>query len=283
MASRKTEAGSAAQFSFALQATWLFGLVRASLKPVLVEKLMTAIETQELRRFFGLDPTAQECRLYLPIFSGPASLVTGLTSSVRTSTPHPGPALLYPGHTFADRDARAASYISSVLSHAVKLDGIQWEEAGAFAPDRSGTMFLFGSRSNQATEWATRDSALGKFFRFEFGRAWSIRSSSKLAFSLPAPDALSSEEYEKQTDFGVVGRYRNPTVRSSVFVIAGLGGRATEGCAYYLAHHWKDLARRFTSKDFAIVLKFPPPIDPKNSEEVIAFDDDHAEGVTPKA
>ena len=48
-----------------------------------------------------------------------------------------------------------------------------------------------------------------------------------------------------------------------------------------MAQHWKDLARRFHGRDFAVVLKFPPPIDPKKSEEVVAFDDENVEGIAP--
>ena len=244
---------------------------------------MTAIETRKLRRFFGLDGTGEECRLYLPIFRGPVSLETGAGSPHLAREPAlpPGAALRYPGHTFADRDAKAASYVSSVLSRALELDHIRWEEAGAFIPGSSGTAILFGSRSNRGAEWATGESALGRFFRFEFGTDWSITCANGKVFSLPAPNTLSRDEYEKQTDYGVIGRFQDAGTQAHVFLIAGLGSRATEGCGLYLARHWKELAQKFRGKDFAVVLKFPPPIDPKKSRGVVAFDDDHPGGFAP--
>ncbi len=243
---------------------------------------MTTSETLKLRRFFGLDTASELCRLYLPTFSGQATLEAGRIPSVQTRLATRGEKTFqYPGHTFADRDAKAASYITSVLSRAVEFESIQWQEAGTFVPGQSCTVFLFGSRSNRAAKWAVETSALGKFFRFEFGRMWSIRCAGDRVFSLPAPAKLSRDEYQQKTDYGVIGRYRDPDAKAHVFLIAGLGSRATEGCGLYLAQHWKDLAQTFRGRNFAVVLKFPPPIDPMNSEKVVAFDDDHAEGFSP--
>jgi hypothetical protein len=233
---------------------------------------MTATETHQLRQFFGLDGVGEKCRLYLPTFSGPVKVETGSSGPVQTAKPARSTALRYPGHTFADRDAKAAFYVTSILSRAVESDNIQWEDAGTYAPGQSGTAFVFGSRSNQAAEWVTADSAFGRFFRFEFGREWSIRAGDRV-FSLPAPDRLTREEYEQETDYGVIGRLLGSATEGQLFLIAGLGSRATEGCAYYLTREWENLARRFWGKDFAVILKFPPPINPRQSEEVAAFDD----------
>jgi hypothetical protein len=240
---------------------------------------MTATETRKLRRFFGLEPAGRECRLYLPAFSGRATLETTAKAAARRSTAGPIASLRYQGQTFADRDARAAAYVSSVLSRAVGLENIEWQEAREFDPSRSGTMFLFGSRSNHGTQWATARRALGRFVHFDFGRTWSIHCKDGQVFSLSAPDKLSREEYEKKTDYGVIGRFRDPETNAHIFVIAGLGSRATEGSGYFLARYWTKLARTFGANDFAVVLKFPPPFDPKKSEEVIAFADDHPEGL----
>jgi hypothetical protein len=69
-----------------------------------------------------------------------------------------------------------------------------------------------------------------------------------------------------QTDYGVVARFRG--MRNRLFVIAGLGSRATEGCGYYFSHHWLALSKRFQEDDFAVVLRFPPPLDPVHCEPV---------------
>jgi hypothetical protein len=239
---------------------------------------MTSSQTRKLRTFFGFEESKQGCRLYLPMFTGRARLAsehTALTAGTHAASGQP---FHYPGHTFADRDAKAASYVVSVLTHAVELDQIQWKESSAFSPGMSGTAVLFGSRSNQAADWATGPSGLGKFFRFEFDREWAIHCAGGQSFSLTAPNKLSREEYEQQTDFGVIGRFRNPEASGHVFLIAGLGSCATEGCGFYLASHWKELDHRFHGRDFAIVLRFLPPLDPRNSQSVAAFDENHPNG-----
>ncbi len=225
------------------------------------ETAVTATQSRRLRHFFGLtESSADGCRLYLPTFGGPARLETDSALALR-----------YGGHTYADRDAKAAACVSAVVSQAVGWDAIEWQQLTEFDPERPGLLFLFGSRSNAAAEWATSDTGLGKFCRFEFGAEWAIRGADDRVFSLPAPDRLSREEYARQTDYGVIGRFQHRT--RSVFLIAGLGGRATEGCAYHLAHRWSQLARRFKQEDFVLVLKFPPPIDPANAVEVASYDD----------
>ena len=242
---------------------------------------MQAIETDKLRNFLGLDEADGTCRLYLPIFDGPSSLNSGICrgSNLRATPRKRG--FEYLGHTFADRDARSASYVTSILSCVIGLDNIQWQSVADFNPGKSGTVFLFGSRSNKAAKWATRHSALGKFLRFKFASKWSIQCSGDKVFSLPAPNRLTRNEYENTTDYGVIGRFQETDKGAQTFLIAGLGSRATEGCGYFLANHWKNLARSFGRRDFAIVLKFAPPVDPKTSEVAVAFDDEHTEGFSP--
>jgi len=231
---------------------------------------MTAGETRRLRKFFGLDGV-DECRFYLPTFSGPAELQTRSSRSSRNEKSSSLGSLQYPGRTFADRDARAAFYLTAILSRAIEVENIRWEAAGARTSGQPGTIFVFGSRSNQAADWVMGASALGKFLHFEFGDKWSIRAGER-EFSLKAPDELTREEYERETDYGVVGRFRDLETSAQIFLIAGLGSRATEGCGYFLTREWECLAHRFKGRDFAVVLKFPPPIDPKHSVEVAAFD-----------
>jgi hypothetical protein len=52
----------------------------------------------------------------------------------------------------------------------------------------------------------------------------------------------------------------------SVFIIAGLGGRATEGCGYFFLRNWNDLFKKFGRSDFAVILKFPSPFALERSE-----------------
>lgn len=229
---------------------------------------MTVTYDRQLRKFFGLSNARGQCLLYLPTFSGPVSLVTE-TAHLR-GEPASGDGLQYLGNTFADRDAKAALYVTSILSRAVESSDIRWEDPRTYSPGQPGTAFLFGSRSNQAAEQVTSSSTLGKFIQFRFGAMWSILAGEE-EFSIPAPDKLTRTEYEQKTDYGVIGRFRGPIGAGPAFLIAGLGGRATEGCAYFLTRHWGDLAAKFRERDFAVILRFPPPIDPLRSEVVAEF------------
>jgi hypothetical protein len=230
---------------------------------------MTLTETDQLRRFLGADAEGAGFGLFLPQFEGSVAL-RAESPGPFAGAPEP---LTYPGHTFSERDARAAFYVLGLFGQAVGDDRIEVGDASRFSPEAGlkPTTFLFGSRSNQATPWATRPPALGKFFDFTFGPEWSIRCKDGTAYSLPDPSRLDAASYVGKTDYGVIGRFYSAETKAHVFLVAGLGSRATEGCGYYLARHWRELDRKYPSGDFAVVLKFPPPLDPKTSEAVRWF------------
>lgn len=234
---------------------------------------MTTTDLPLLSHFLGLDHDGA-CQLFLPTFEGAGNLLV-------QSGDQPAPQLTYPGRTVADRDARAASYVAAVVGQAGSGGEIEWRRADDFVPAAAGTVFLFGSRTNRGADWITRSNYLGAFFHFEYGDRWSIQAAGARVFSITAPDGLSREDYAAQADYGVIGRVRKPGSSSHVFLLAGLGGRATEGCALYLLRNWPALASWFGDSRFALILRFPPPIDPMNSVPVVAFDDQHPEGFKP--
>jgi len=84
---------------------------------------------------------------------------------------------------------------------------------------------------------------------------------------------LSREEYAASTDYGVIARTTNSRL-GSVFLIAGLGGRATEGGGLYVFEKWRELQSQFGDSDFAVVLQFDPPVDPKRSKPVAHYNRD---------
>jgi hypothetical protein len=215
-------------------------------------------EITTLKKFLGDAILQKGCGLYLPKFSGPVELKSDQNSPVP---------LVYPGNTFSDRDAKSALHVSSLLGHVLDPDKIQLKDATSFSTNGTPqTFFLFGSRSNQATMWVIDQLATRKLFRFNFGAEWQIICEDKKVFSIHDPSQLGRGEYEDKTDWGVVGRLSGQ--QGTAFVIAGLGGRATEGCGLYFSLNWQELYNRYKKKDFAVVLKFPPPIDPNNFETV---------------
>jgi GGDEF domain-containing protein len=53
---------------------------------------------------------------------------------------------------------------------------------------------------------------------------------------------------------------------------AGIGEWGTSGAAWYLAKHWRDLAKRFGKGDFAVVLKVTDGADESATAVAMASD-----------
>ena len=208
---------------------------------------------EQLRSFLGAEHPQAECRLVLPHFAGPAALDSGATLS---------PALTYRGATFAERDSRAAFHVQSLVSQIFEADRISIEAAvtgKAVAP----TTFLFGSRSNVLVE--ERKSSYEHLFHFEFDDNWRICCGGQ-TFSMPDPSKIDPLQYQNTTDYGVVARLF--ISGGPVFMVAGLGGRATEGAAYYLRKHWQTLLNQSQNRDQFVVLRFDPPFEVSKSQIV---------------
>jgi hypothetical protein len=225
------------------------------------ETTATSADESALRRFLGDDIVQRGCIFYLPEFCGNAFLDSGGVL----------PPLQYPGRTFSERDARAAFYVSSILSRVVDPEHIHVEGTVGFEPARglSRSAFSFGSRSNAVTLWALRTRAPRKFFDFAFGPTWQILCENGSVFSISDPSGRTAAAYAAHTDYGIIERFHDTAYGVEVFVVAGLGSRATEGCGYYLAHNWHTLFQRFGTNDFGLVLEFPPPVEPKQSKPVL--------------
>ena len=228
------------------------------------EKTLTSKVTAEFAQLVGSHETGGECFLYLPEFRGAVELQTGGSQI---------PPLRYPGHTFSECDARAAFHVTSVLANAFEPDHIHLENAGALDRAKAGkqTAFLFGSRSNSITQWVMEHRAPQKFFRFEFGDKWAITCVDGQVFAVPDPSKLTEEAYVSHSDYGVIAKFLDSPAQTQFFVIAGLGSRATEGCGYFFAQHWRDLAGRFGPQGFAVILEFPPPVEPSSFRPVAWF------------
>lgn len=199
-----------------------------------------------LRAFLHAPESDRRFRLLLPEFGGPAKL---------DSDP-PASDFSYQGHTFAERDARAASHVQALLDRVVDIGNVTLESATPTIQTQD-VSFLFGSRSNRSTQALLQDLHTN-LFQFEFSDNWSILCAGK-RFSLPDPTLLTTTQYAVANDYGVIARVRS--AGSPIFMIAGLGGRATEGCGLYFRKHWEDLDRQFGTQDFAVVLQFLAPFD----------------------
>jgi hypothetical protein len=176
----------------------------------------------------------------------------------------------FPSVALAERDARSAMHVISLLGCASGIsEDVEFCAPEDFAgADREGRVrVLFGSRSNRALDSIMEEAGLRDLIQFQFGAEWTIIGQDGRRFSLRDPSTLDREEYVSLTDYGVIARVSDAK-QNSVFLVAGLGGRATEGSGLYLRENWRDLQTRFGSNDFAVVLQFPPPFDPKHVEAV---------------
>lgn len=171
----------------------------------------------------------------------------------------------YPSLAIAERDARSAMHVISLLGCAPEISSnLQFRTPEEFGDHDQGdrVRVLFGSRSNHALQSLVEESRLSELVEFEFGDEWAIVGQDSRRFSIPDPSRLDRAEYESLTDYAVVARVSDPK-RRSVFLVAGLGGRATEGAGLFLRERWHELQGKFGKSDFAVVLEFPPPVDPK--------------------
>jgi hypothetical protein len=176
----------------------------------------------------------------------------------------------YPSLAIAERDARSAMHVIGLLGCAPEISNdLQFRTPEEFDDHQQGdrVRVLFGSRSNHALQSLMKESGLGELVKFEFGDEWAIVGQDSRRFSIPDPSRLDRKEYESSTDYGVVARVSDQG-KHSVFLVAGLGGRATEGSGLFLRERWNKLQGKFGDSDFAVVLEFSPPVDPRRFEPV---------------
>lgn len=199
-----------------------------------------------VRELLGLQAT-NSVRMCIPQFAGVVSNEDGI---------------VYRGSVRANRDVTAALHISELAIEA-------GAEVSYFGPDEpcqdQGTLVFLGSRSNAATNAFMRGPGRNDVVWFEYGYEWAIHSRSGRRYALRDPSTLNRETYAASTDYGVVALYNE--LGSTSVVVAGLGGRATEGCGLFLRENWQDLAVRAKgARVFAAILKFAPPVDPSRYE-----------------
>jgi hypothetical protein len=219
--------------------------------------------SEEIAHFLAPHQYLSGIDFCLPRFAGNRSTPLRLAGA-------PGDEFSYPSLAIAERDARSAMHVISLLGCAPEISGdVQFRAPEDFATRDRGdrVRVLFGSRSNHALESIMEEAQLDDLVRFEFGDEWTIVGQDRRRFSIPDPSKLNREQYESQTDYGVIARVSD-TKQRSVFLVAGLGGRATEGSGLFLRESWQTLQKKFGNRDFAVVLQFPPPVNPKRFEAV---------------
>lgn len=174
----------------------------------------------------------------------------------------------YRGHMYADRDVRSARHIEHLACQAGSIVEL-------ISPDRAldpvlpleSSIVFIGSRSNPATNEALESGKFDDILSFSYGDDWVVETKSGNRYTIPDPSKLDRDTYSKQTDYGVVAYSLGGG--SAKIIVAGLGGRATEGCGRFLEKHWEELNDRADgSSSIAVILKFPPPVSPEGYQIV---------------
>jgi CHAT domain len=162
----------------------------------------------------------------------------------------------YPGETFADM--YAALSVFGLLAPVASPDEITVNPLRLGIPAKHTHYILFGSRSNSIV--GSVQKQFSKNFQFKYGKKeWCIVD--KLfehEYRLPVPNKVTSKKYETMSDFGIIQKI---TSANRVYLIlAGLGSRATHGCAWYLHRKWRTHLKD-REKEFAVILQFPAGLD----------------------
>lgn len=219
--------------------------------------------SQEIAQFLAPNRAVAGIDLCLPKFAGSRSAPLQLAKA------H-GDEFRYPSIALAERDARSAMHVISLLGCAPDISrDVQFRGPEDFEDEGrdNRVRVLFGSRSNYALRSMIEEGGLGDLVRFEFGDRWTIVGQDGQTFSIPDPSKLDRAQYSSSTDYGVVARVTDHEKRST-FLLAGLGGRATEGAGLFLREQWHELQNKFGSGDFAVVLEFPAPVDPQRYKAI---------------
>ena len=215
-----------------------------------------------LRNFLAIGSPEDKVDLCLPVFESEAGVTLKRPQSVD--------AFRYASETLASRDVKSAFHVQRLLDQqgtaaAVNLCSPEEFLRAYEGIDGNRVGFLFGSRSNEALKKTALRTRLDRLVKLSFGLRWRITGQDGRDFSIPDPSKLPRDDYASHTDYAVVARVRDAAGRP-IFLIAGLGGRATEGGGYFLLTQWEALHEEMGGDDFAFVLSFPPPVAPKTFE-----------------
>jgi len=186
-------------------------------------------------------------------------------------TVSPPETFVYPGYTHSHEDVSAMLEILSLVSRVADP-----EDANIYSSmDQKDVThwFLVGSRSNRIVASVLKNYS--PRFRFEYDQdQWTLvaldsnTGESAQRHSIPAPLHLGETDYRQQEDFGILEKIRDPNSDRIYVIVAGLGSRATEGCARYLARNWERLLLEFGAQEFGIALHFPPGL-PSDHAQVL--------------
>lgn len=129
---------------------------------------------------------------------------------------------------------------------------------------RQGTLILLGSSTyNSATKYYSERFRL--LYDFDYDRGRLVVKKNRRQFRISDEEKPAPRLQER---FGVVQRISlpGPTPHRTVLICAGSGQTETQACVKWLIKEWKDLQKRYGSKDFAILLEMPANVQDTQDE-----------------
>jgi len=195
----------------------------------------------------------------------------------------PENAYSYRGHSFARTDIMCAHYILELLAQITDLRNVKILAAHERQGKNITHRFLFGSKSHKLVQSlleAYKPHFAIHYKHKEFPGKWVLEDTHyRKAYTIIDPSTLRPYEFEKLNDFGIIEKIVDPQLGRVLFIIAGLGDRATEGCGWYLLRHWDEILSKHVTGRFEIILKFPGglgfeygrEIDRKQNDDAVDF------------
>jgi hypothetical protein len=176
----------------------------------------------------------------------------------------------YKGDTFAVSDHQAAWQIIDLLSNVTSLNKVHIESSENQGGNDATHRFYFGSRSHKAVQsmLATYKSR----YQFQYNpisepNFWTLTDiKTNTVYKLKDPCKLTPDEYSSQDDYGIIEKIYDNTSDRYYFIFAGLGDRATLGCAAYFCKHWEEILLKDVHQTFDLLLKFPGGLRPDQPE-----------------
>lgn len=116
----------------------------------------------------------------------------------------------------------------------------------------NGTFLTFGSSDSNIKTYDIETLTEQDYYQFTFGPQGYRRITANGRDFDPSPDK----------DYGIILKLKNPHSSGHLlFVCAGFGEWGTSGAAYYLLRRWKELYKKFGTKEFFGLIEVSPGSD----------------------
>lgn len=165
----------------------------------------------------------------------------------------------YPGDAHPRTAIMAAIDVIGLLTKIVPEEQIKIVPSNTETDGTETHQFLFGGTISNVRVGGVL-GAHSTNFRLALGDGpeWAvIDKQNKRRYAVSNFSRLEHGKYDSLKDYGIIEKIVQKESHRVFFVIAGLGSRATLGCARYLVDNWSTILEQHVQGGFGIVLEFP--------------------------